>query len=99
MTRKLFGLLASILFLLNNDFQSVVVLGSLESICQVTPWHRLLLANALIWLGKLNEASDQQDCLSENFMPPERIELRARIALLRGEYQSSLTLLSFIGRG
>ena len=63
-----------------------------ESLC--SPWHRLILLNALLWLGKNNDFDYHHRLLDSTFVPSERLELEARLAVVRDQPKVALDILS-----
>ncbi|QNI46830.1 glycosyl transferase 41 family protein [Synechococcus sp. A15-60] len=83
------------LLLWKAEYHKVIDLGlppNNESLC--SPWHRMLLANALVWLGRFSDAEWHRQKLGNEFLPPERVELDARLAFHRGEPAAALMMLS-----
>ena len=58
------------LLLLKADYESVIDLGlPLKSQVQISSWHRLSIATAFAWLGRLQEALGQLDLLGKDLSP------------------------------
>ena len=57
-------------------------------------WHSLTLADAHLWVGRVNDAQSLYSQLPATFSPQERLELAARLALLEGDSSKSLNILS-----
>ena len=83
------------LLLWKGDYQGVLDLGLSqgdEPTC--SSWHRLLFAQALLWVGRTLDAKLQQDLLGNDFAPPERVEFLARLAIQNGQHTAALETLA-----
>lgn len=83
------------LLVLKGEYEAVARLGLPKfDNSDSTHWHKLILADAYLWLGRVSEAEILHSQFNDKFNPPERLELAARLALLKGDFLKSLDLLS-----
>ena len=78
-----------------GDYAGVVDLSLPEvadSGCVI--WHKLMLVDAFLWIGRVSDALIIFSQCHGSFNPPEKLELSARLALLQNDFSKSLEILS-----